>query len=83
MLDCRKWRRQRDAILRSLNSNKKLISGRQDQADLRILFEENAIEHVLRFIEGIEVGKKLAEGANDHDTWDIDRLGRGEDEGAA
>ncbi|KAI7704569.1 hypothetical protein KC353_g13409 [Hortaea werneckii] len=81
MLECRKWRRQRDKMLRVLISNKIVISARRDHADLKILFQDNAIEQALRFIESTEVGKKLTEDADNHDSWDIDRLDQGEDEG--
>lgn len=83
MLQCRKWRRQRDKMLRDLISNKIVISARRCHADLKILFRDNAIEQVLRFIESTEVGKKLAGDADNQDSWDTDRLDQGDDEEGA
>lgn len=68
-------------MLRVLISNKIVISARRDHADLKILFQDNAIEEALRFIESTEVGKKLTGEADNHDSWDIDRLDQGEDDG--
>lgn len=51
MLDCRKWQRQPDTMLRSLNSNKITIRARRDQADSTTFFKDNTAERVLHFIE--------------------------------
>lgn len=82
MLKCRKWRRQRDCMLRELRAKKFSISGRRDRADLKTLFGDGAIAEVLRSIDNTEVAKRLTEQGNDGDTWDIERLdqGAGEEE---
>jgi hypothetical protein len=82
MLKCRKWRRERDAMLRRLDSDKLTISSRRDRTDLEVLFREGATTAVLRFIEKAEVGKKLTSETNKYDLWDVDRLGRCDDEEA-
>lgn len=66
LLKCRRWRRQRDAMLRRLNSTKVSISERSDRADLQTLFRAEAMAEVLQFLEDTEVGKKIpGEGAQD------------------
>jgi hypothetical protein len=81
LLECRKWRRQRDSMLRKLCARKVSVSERRDKADLKILFSDEATADVLRFIDNTEVGKKLAEERFSDDTWDIERLDRSADEG--
>jgi hypothetical protein len=80
MLECRKWRRERDAMLRRLDSDKLTISSRRDRTDLEVLFREGATTAVLRFVEKTEVGKKLTSETNKYDLWDVDRLGRCDNE---
>jgi hypothetical protein len=82
MLKCRKWRRERDAMLRRLDSDKLTTSLRRDRTDLEVLFREGATTAVLWFIEKTEVGKKLTSETNKYDLWDVDRLGRCDDEEA-
>jgi hypothetical protein len=76
LLECRKWRRERDAMLQKLRAAKNAISVRRDEADLETLFKEDAMMATLQFIEATEVGKKLTEEPNEDDSWDIDRLDR-------
>ena len=80
MLECRKWRRERDEMLRGLNADKLTISSRRDRTDLEVLFTASAAAAVLRFIESTEVGKNLTDGTNRYDSWDVDRLDRYDDE---
>ncbi|KAM0724108.1 hypothetical protein Q7P37_000288 [Cladosporium fusiforme] len=80
LLECRKWRRQRDVMLRKLRARNVVISGRRHQADLKTLFADGAIKEVLQFIDDTEVGKKPAGDANKNDSWDIERLDRSADE---
>ena len=79
LLECRKWRRQRDSMLRMLRARKVVISGRRDQTDLKTLFADEAIIEALQFIENTEVGKRPAGYANKNDSWDIERLDRSVD----
>ena len=44
------------------------------------MFGEGATTAVLRFIEKTEVGKRLTSETNKYDLWDVDRLGRCDDE---
>jgi hypothetical protein len=67
-------------MLRRLDSDKLTISSRRDRTDLEVLFREGATTAVLRFIEKTEVGKKLTSEKNKYDLWDVDRLGRCDDE---
>jgi hypothetical protein len=80
LLRCRKWRRQRDTMLRELRAKKVLISARRDQADLKTLFGAEAISEVLRFIDNTEVGRRLIKEGDSDDSWDIERLDRSADE---
>jgi hypothetical protein len=61
LLECWKWRRQRNSMLRKLCASKVSVSGRRDRADLKTLFSEGATAEVLRFTDNTEVGKKPAE----------------------
>jgi hypothetical protein len=81
LLECRKWRRQRDSMLRKLCTSKVSVSKRRDRAHIEILFNDGAIAEVLRFIDNTEVGKKLAEQGNSDDSLDIERLHQSADEG--
>lgn len=81
LLRCRRWRRQRDAMLRRLSSQKVSISERRDRTDLQTLFGARAVTEVLQFLEDTKVGKKMpGEGAHD-DPSDIERLDWGVEEG--
>jgi hypothetical protein len=81
MFQCRKWRRERKSMLNTLASKKIEISTRMNGQDLQILFGEDGIETVLRFIESTAVGKRS--GVCDTrriDEWDIELLDRSSDE---
>lgn len=80
LLECRKWRRQRDFMLRKLRVKEVSISGRRDRADLKALFGDGATAEVLQLNDNTEVGKKLAVEAKKDDSWDIERLERSVDE---
>jgi hypothetical protein len=81
MLKCRKWRRERESILRTLASKKIQVSTIINGQDLGILLEEASIETVLRFIECTAVGKRReVYDAQRIDEWDIDQLGQESDE---
>jgi hypothetical protein len=80
MLECRKWRRERDAMLHRLSSDKLTICSRRDWMDVEILFREEATTAVLRFIEITEVGKKQENSINKDDLWDADRLDQNDGE---
>jgi hypothetical protein len=81
MLECRKWRRERETMLQRLSAKNVAITERRDRRDLETLFEQVATVDVLQYIESTEVGKKLPDGTNKCDSWDIERLDRdGEEE---
>lgn len=81
MLKCRKWRREREKMIDALEAKKIKISTERNEQDLLILFDEPAVEMVLRFIEGTSVGKKRESGDVQRlDGWDVDLLDR-DDEG--
>lgn len=82
MFECRKWRRERESMLRAISSEKAKtnISARMNKEDLGILFGDASIEIVLRFIERTAVGKRReADGAQRADEWDIGLLDREND----
>jgi hypothetical protein len=58
MLECRKWRGERDIMIRKLNTKKVTIIARRDQEDLKTVFDENIMVTVLQFIESTEVGTR-------------------------
>jgi hypothetical protein len=77
MLECRKWRREREQELRALEAKKIKISARKNEQDLLALFGETAVEAVLRFIECTAVGKRTeANSTQELDEWDIGLLDR-------
>ena len=80
MLVCRKWRRERATIVRKLKTKNVAISETPDRRNVRILFGENATVDVLESIEKTEVGKRLAVESDRADSWDVERLDRGENE---
>jgi len=69
-------------MLQELRSDKLMISPRRDWADMKVLFREEATTAVLGFIESTEVGKRLQNGMNKDDLWDIDRLDQNNGEDA-
>jgi hypothetical protein len=80
LLECRKWRRERMTMIRKLSTKNITISETPDQRNVKILFEDNATVDVLEFIEKTEVGKRPAAESDEIDSWDIERLDRGENE---
>jgi hypothetical protein len=74
LLRCRKWRRQRDSMMRGMRAERVTISARRDSADLENLFGETAAEEVLRFIGNTEVGRPMTKEENRDDCWDIEQL---------
>lgn len=75
LMECRKWRRERDVMLRDMHQKKIKISARRDTSDLRLLFGESAAEAVLRFLEHTAVGKRKEDReARVVDEWNMDRL---------
>jgi ribonuclease HI len=77
MLHCRRWRRERDTMLKELQAAKIRISARKDGNDLQTLFGDDAVQMVLRFVEGTAVGRKSeADDVGRLDEWDIDQLDR-------
>jgi hypothetical protein len=68
MLECRKWRRERDIMLRKLKAKNVTITEIRDRRDFETLFEQDATIDVLQYIESTEVGKKLPDGTNKYDS---------------
>ena len=69
-------------MLQRLKAKNVTITERRDRRDLETLFEQVATIDVLQYIESTEVGKKLPDGTNKCDSWDIERLDRDGEEGA-
>lgn len=80
LLRCRKWRRQRDCMMRGLHGEEITISARRDRVDLESLFRDEATKAVLRFIGNTEVGRPMAKEENRDDYWEIARLDHSSDE---
>ena len=69
-------------MLQILRAKNVTITERRDRRDLETLFKQVATIDVLQYIESTEVGKKLQDGTNKCDSWDIERLDRDGEEGA-
>jgi hypothetical protein len=82
MLECRKWRRERETMLQRLRVKNVTITERRDWRDLETLFEQVATIDILQYIESTEVRKKLPDGTNKCDSWDIERLDQEDEERA-
>jgi hypothetical protein len=61
-------------MLRRLSAKNVTITERRDRRDLETLFKQDATIDVLQCIESTEVGKRLPDGTNKYDSWDIERL---------
>lgn len=57
LLECRKWRRERETMVQKLQATDITISETPDRRALKILFEDNAKVDMLEFVEETEVGK--------------------------
>ena len=64
----------------TLSAKNVAITERRDQRDLETLFEQVATIDVLQYIESTEVGKKLPDGTDKCDLWDIERLDQDDEE---
>lgn len=74
LLECRKWRREREAMVQKLKARDITVSETPDRRNLEILFRDNAIVEMLEFMEKTEVGKKPGTEHNKVDSWDVERL---------
>jgi hypothetical protein len=84
LLECRKWRRERESMVQKLKAKDITVSETPDRRNLKILFEDNAIVDMLEFVEQTEVGKRPGAENNKVDWWDAERLDQGnEDEEGA
>jgi hypothetical protein len=79
-LRCRKWRTERETMIRKLRAKEVATRETTGLRNVRILFEDNAVVDVLEFIEKTEVGKKPVDASEEADSWDIERLDRNGDE---
>ena len=66
----------------TLSAKNVAITERRDQRDLETLFKQVATIDVLQYTKIAEVGKKLPDGTDKCDSWDIERLDRHGEEGA-
>ena len=73
-LECRKWRTERETMIRKLGTRGVATSETTGRRNVRILFDDNAAVDVLEFIEKTEVGKRPAGAPNEATSWDIERL---------
>lgn len=84
LLDCRKWRRERKAMLRILTAKDITLSETPDRRNLMTLFEDRAIADMLEFIEKTAIVKRLGTETYNVDSWDVERLDQssGREDGA-
>lgn len=69
-------------MLRKLKAKNVTIAEIRDRRDFETLSEQDATIEVLQYIESTEVGKKLPDGTNKYDSWDIERLDQDDEERA-
>jgi hypothetical protein len=80
LLECRRWRREREAMVRKLKAKDITTTKTRDRRDLKIPFEDNAIVSMLKFVEKIEVVKRSGTETIKVDSWQIERLDQSADE---
>lgn len=76
LLECRKWRREREILLQRLKARNIAVSETPDRRNLKTLFEDNAIVDMLKSVENTEVGKRQGAEDDKGDSWDVERLDR-------
>jgi hypothetical protein len=67
-------------MLRVARVKKSTIGERWNRAYLEILFGDEAVTGVLRFIEDTGMGRRLAKDRNRDDSWDIEPSDQSADE---
>jgi hypothetical protein len=67
-------------MLRKLKAMNVTITEIRDWRDFETLFKQDATIDVLEYIESTEVGKKLPDGTNKYESWDIEQLDRAGEE---
>jgi hypothetical protein len=72
LIQCRRWLREREIMVRKLRAKGITISETPDRRDLKILFEDNAIVDMLEFVEKTDVGKRPGADIKKVDSWDIE-----------
>jgi hypothetical protein len=80
LLERRKWRREREVMIRKLSTKNITISETPDRRNIRTLFGEKTTVDVLEFVEKTEVGKRPVAESDEADSWDIERLDQGGNE---
>jgi hypothetical protein len=80
LLECREWRREREAMVQKLRAKDIIVSGIPDRRNLEILFRDNAIVEMLKFVEKTEVGKRPEVRDDKVDLWDVERLDQVDEE---
>jgi hypothetical protein len=81
LLECRKWRRERETMVKKLKAKDITVGEAPDRRNLKILLTDNAIVGMLEFVEKTEVGKRPGAENNKVDLWDVERLDKRDEEG--
>lgn len=81
LLECRKWRREREILVQRLKAKDIAVSDTPDRRNLETLFEDNDIVDMLKFVENTGVGKRQGAGDDKGDSWDVERLERRDEDG--
>lgn len=68
MLECRKWRREREILIWKLKARDIAVSVTPDRRNLKTLFEDNATADMLTFVENTEIGKRQGAGEDKIDS---------------
>jgi len=81
LLECRKWRRERETMVKKLKAKDITVTEMPEGRNLDILFADNAIVDMLELVEKTEVGKRPGAENNKVDSWDVERLDQRDEEG--
>jgi hypothetical protein len=74
LLECRKWRREREVMVQKLKAKVLTVSKMPDRKNLEVMFADKATVDMLEFVEKTEVGKRAGAENDKVDSWDVERL---------
>lgn len=76
LLECRKWHRERETLVRKLEAGDIILSQTSNRKDLRILSKDDATVDMLKVVETIRIGKRLGTEIKKINSWDVHRPDR-------
>ena len=81
LLQCKKWKKQREQLLKNLRRKRIFLSPRLNRKDTKKLFWKEAAEATLKFLSETQAG--VIQNGDDEkwlDTWDLQLLDPGGEE---